>query len=81
VEMDGLAQYVKQTRGSDLKEKTESSGVGAVEGGRRPGDASDGGVQESVGCGASRHADQHSQSGVDVPESRTMEGGRRTNTV
>jgi hypothetical protein len=29
------------------------------------------------GLGASRHADQHGQPGVDVPESRAMEGGRR----
>ena len=30
-----------------------------------------------LGAGASRHADQHGQPGVDVLESRTMEGGRR----
>ena len=30
-----------------------------------------------LGAGASRHADQHGQPGVDVLESRPMEGGRR----
>ena len=30
-----------------------------------------------LGAGASFHADQHGQPGVDVLESRTMEGGRR----
>src|SRR5438270_202849 len=32
---------------------------------------------EGIGAGASKHGAQHGQSGVDVPESRTMEGGRR----
>src|SRR3954469_4049146 len=47
-----------------------------MEGGRRAGGESDGDEFEGVGAGASLHADQHGQSGVDVQESRTMEGGR-----
>jgi hypothetical protein len=31
--------------------------------------------KEGAGAGASRHADQHGQSSVDVQESRTTEGG------
>ena len=39
--------------------------------------ASDGDEKEGAKQGASRHAGQHGQPGVDVQESRPMEGGRR----
>jgi hypothetical protein len=42
---------------------------------RGAGGASDGDDGEGAWGGASRHADQHGQSGVDVLESRPMEGG------
>ena len=45
-------------------------------GGRRAGGAGDGDEQEELGAGASRHADQHGQPGVDVPESRPVGRGR-----
>jgi hypothetical protein len=38
------------------------------------GSESDGDEKESAGRGTSLHADEHGQSGVDVPESRPMEG-------
>src|SRR5579871_5864197 len=47
-----------------------------MEGGRGARGASDGDEKEVAWRGASRHADQHGQSGVDVQESRPMEGGR-----
>src|ERR1043166_6246206 len=46
-----------------------------MEGGRRAGRASDEDFQERAGRGTSFHADQHGQPGVDVQESRPMEGG------
>ena len=49
---------------------------GRWEAGGRAVCASDGDAQEEAGSGPSRHADQHSQSGVDVLESRPV-GGRR----
>jgi Tetratricopeptide repeat len=45
--------------------------------GRRAGGASDRDEKEGAWGGASRHADQHGQPGVDVLESRPMAGGRR----
>jgi hypothetical protein len=48
-----------------------------MEGGRRAGGASDGDEFEGIGAEASTHADQHGQSGSDVPELRAMERGRR----
>src|SRR5947199_422365 len=48
-----------------------------MEGGRRAGRASDGDEKEGARRRASFHADQHGQPGVDVLESRAMEGGRR----
>ena len=45
--------------------------------GRRAAGASDGGECEGARGGASRHADEHEQSCVDVRESRTMDEGRR----
>ena len=47
-----------------------------MEGGRGAICTSDGDEKEGAWRGASRHADQHGQSGVDVQESRAMEGGR-----
>jgi len=48
-----------------------------VEGGRRAGGVSDGDEFEGAWGGASFHADQHGQPGVDVQESRAVKGGRR----
>src|SRR5436190_23792405 len=47
-----------------------------MEGGRGAKGTSDGDEFEGAWRGASRHADQHGQSGVDVLEARAMEGGR-----
>jgi hypothetical protein len=44
-----------------------------MEEGRRAGGASDGNEKEDVGRGIFKHADQYSQSGVDVLELRPME--------
>jgi len=38
---------------------------------------SDGDKEEGAGRGASLHANQHGQSGLDILEPRTLEGGRR----
>jgi hypothetical protein len=48
-----------------------------MEGGRKARGASDRDKKEGARRRASRHADQHSQPGVDVQETRLMEGGRR----
>ena len=48
-----------------------------MEGGRRAVCASDGDEKEGAWRRASRHADQHGQPGVDVLESRPIEGGHR----
>jgi hypothetical protein len=52
-----------------------------MEGDRRAVYADDGDEFEGIGAEASFHADQHGQSGVDVPELRTMEGGRRAKSA
>ena len=49
----------------------------AMEGGRRAVCANDRDEKEGARRGASRHADQHGQSGGDVQESRAMEGSQR----
>ncbi len=48
-----------------------------MEGGGKARGASNGDEKEGAGPGASEHANQHGQSGVDIPESRMIEGGRR----
>jgi hypothetical protein len=49
-----------------------------MKGSRRAVYVSDGNEKKGAGTEISFHADQHSQSGVDVLELRAMEGGRRT---
>jgi hypothetical protein len=52
-----------------------------MERGRKAGGASNRDKKKSVRPGASFHADQHGQSGVDVLESRTMERGRDAEAI
>jgi hypothetical protein len=44
---------------------------------RKTGNADDGDEFEDIKVRVSFHADQHNQSNVDVPKSRTMKGNRR----
>jgi len=48
-----------------------------VEGGQRAKRASDGDKKEGAWGGASFHANQYGQPGIDIQESRAVEGGRR----
>jgi hypothetical protein len=48
-----------------------------MKGGGRAKDASDGDEFKGARGGASFHADEHRQPGVDVPESWALEGGGR----